>query len=203
MGNDDLDLTCGCKHSSVSTFSVTFIYDRHNTCPPTLGGSCSASPHPTHADGLFPSMLDLHLSFQLVTPPVRARIASSCHPGRDGSSAAAMAVRPVLRSQSPCAREPACTHRPQRHPSNSLKSMFVQPFLNILRTAKFWQKTHDSVQSDGWVAAAPHSQLSSRGIWQTRCSCQLVPAIASFPVSTEIPLSLKGKGHNGKDTTLQ
>lgn len=60
-------------------------------------------------------------------------------------------------------------------------------FLNILRTAKFWQSTQDSSQSDGWVAAAaPHSQLSPQGIWETRCPCQLVLPVVYFLVSTEL-----------------
>lgn len=52
-GNDDLELACGCKHSSVSKFSVTLVYDWHKTCPLTpQEGGFSASP-PAHMPMVF------------------------------------------------------------------------------------------------------------------------------------------------------
>lgn len=48
MGNDDLELACGCKHSSVSKSSVTLVYDWHNTCPLTPQEGASLPAPLTH-----------------------------------------------------------------------------------------------------------------------------------------------------------
>lgn len=132
----------------------------------TTGGASLPAPS-THADGLFPLMSDLRFLF----------------PPRHASLTPAILVEKVAlprwwsslsyAHRVPRAREPTRTPRTQRHPSNSLKSTFA---LNILRrTAKFWQSTRASAQSDGWAAAVPHSQLSSPGIWEANYPCQLFP----------------------------
>lgn len=145
----------------------------------TTGGGLLCQPPNTHADGLFPLMSDLHLLF----------------PPRQASQAPATLTGKVARLR--WWSSPFCIHRAP-HASARLHTQpqpsEQQPEVNVCgrRTAKFWQNPWDSAQSDDWVAAAPHSQLSSRGSWETRCPCQLVQQ-SSLPREHKTPLQPRGK----------